>query len=197
MFEKLITQILATSGWEWIAVIMAVFYILLAIKESVWCWPAAFFSTAIYMVLFFDASLYMESLLNVYYLAMAVFGWHQWYFKKQGEEVKPIICWPLKTHIIGISLAMLGVVISAYLLEQYTDQSMAYVDAFTTWFAVFATYMLTQKVLENWFYWVIIDAVSVYLYFEKGFLVTAILFIGYTIMAIVGWLKWKQHFEQQ
>ena len=69
-------QIAATSVWEWLAVALAIAYLLLAIKENIWCWAAAFFSTAIYTVLFFDVNLFMESLLNIYYLLMAVYGFY-------------------------------------------------------------------------------------------------------------------------
>src|SRR5210317_1156534 len=66
------------SPWEAVAVVFAIAYLLLAVKENILCWLFAFMSTAIYTVLFWDVSLLMESALNVYYMAMAVFGWYQW-----------------------------------------------------------------------------------------------------------------------
>ncbi|MGX5175169.1 nicotinamide riboside transporter PnuC [Aliikangiella sp. IMCC44653] len=195
MIENLIQQVIVTSHWEWLAVVLAVFYIFLAIKESVWCWPAAFLSTAIYAVLFFDVSLYMESILNAYYLLMAVYGWYQWSFVKSNESTKPIVRWSLKSHLL-LSVSLCGVVlVSGFLLEKYTDQDFAYLDSFTTWFAIVATYMMAKKVLEHWIYWVVIDAFSIYLYLNKGFALTALLFAVYTFMAITGWIQWKKHFE--
>jgi len=196
-FELFHTQLINTSSWEWLAVLLAMAYLLLAVKESVWCWPAAFFSTAIYIVLFFDVSLYMESLLNIYYLIMAVYGWHQWSYKKQGEALKPVIQWSIKCHAILIIATSLLILFSGKMLELYTDQDFAYIDSFTTWFAVITTYMVTQKVLENWLYWIVIDVVSIYLYIEKGFALTAILFVSYVFIAIYGWYKWKQHYNSQ
>ena len=190
-------QIAATSVWEWLAVALAVAYLLLAIKENIWCWVAAFFSTAIYTVLFFDVNLFMESLLNIYYLLMAVYGFYLWRFTGRKGDDKPISRWSFKTHlwwIVGLSVI---VTVSGYLLDKYTTQDFAYIDSFTTWFAVFTTYLLAQKVLENWLYWVVIDFISMFLYWEKGLLITAILFAVYTLMAIVGWLGWKKHYEQQ
>lgn len=196
-FETFGQQVAATSIWEWVAVALAIAYILLAIKENIWCWVAAFFSTAIYTVLFYDVNLFMESLLNVYYLLMAVYGFYQWRFTGKRGNDKPISRWSFQTHlswIVGLSIVVL---ISGYLLDNYTTQDFAYIDSFTTWFAVFTTYLLAKKVLENWLYWVVIDFVSVFLYWEKGLLITAILFIAYTVMAIVGWLEWKKHYAQQ
>lgn len=196
-FETFGQQVAATSVWEWLAVALAIAYVLLAIKENIWCWVAAFFSTAIYTVLFFDVNLFMESLLNVYYLLMAVYGFYQWRFTGRKGNDKLISRWSIKTHLMWVVGLFVIVAISGYLLDSYTTQDLAYVDSFTTWFAVFTTYLLAQKVLENWLYWVVIDFVSVFLYWEKGLLITAILFAGYTVIAIIGWLEWKKHYEQQ
>jgi len=195
--QLFIDQLLATSLLEWLAVLLAIGYLLLAIKESSWCWPAAFFSTAIYMYLFFNMNLYMESFLNFYYLLMAIYGWQQWQKKEDKSQQKNISTWPFKKHLILIFITSLLVFISTFLLERYTDQDFALVDSFTTWFAILATYMVTQKILENWFYWIIIDTVSIYLYVPKGFALTAVLFFSYTILAIIGWFAWKKHYEKQ
>jgi nicotinamide mononucleotide transporter len=190
-------QLIATSFAEWCAVILAISYLLLAVKESIWCWPAAFVSTSIYAVLFYDVSLYMESLLNLYYLLMALYGFYQWRYNKQGETVKPIIQWRLKTHLVLIVSLSLVATFNAYLLEKYTDQTLPYLDSFTTWFAVVVTYMVAQKVLENWHYWMVINSASIYMYFQKGFALTVVLLVSYLVIAVFGWLKWRQHLKQQ
>lgn len=190
-------QLSDTSNMEWVAVIFAVAYLLLAVKESIWCWPAAFISTAIYTVLFFDVNLYMESFLNIYYLLMAIYGWYQWRYETQGEAVKPVIVWSLKFNASLIITISFLVLLSGFLLEKYSNQDFAYIDSFTTWFAVVTTYMVTKKVLENWLYWIVIDSVSIYLYIQKGFALTSILFVSYLIIAVYGWLKWKQHYHNQ
>lgn len=195
--QQFIQQLISTSVLEWIAVILAIAYLLLAIKESLWCWPAAFASTAIYIVLFFDVNLYMESFLNLYYLIMAIYGWSQWNKRNNESPQKSILIWPIKRHFILIALTTILVFVSAYLLNNYTDQDFALIDSFTTWFAVLATYMVTQKILENWLYWIVIDAVSIYLYLSKGFALTAVLFLSYIILAFIGWKTWKRHYEQQ
>jgi len=181
---------------EWIAVILAIFYLHLVIKESRWCWPAAFFSTTIYIFLFFDVQLYMESALNFYYLIMAVYGWFQWQQTSEQKSEKIIISWPIIKHlkIIGIALGLS--LISAFLLTKYTDQDLAFVDSLTTWLAVLATYMVTQKVLQNWLYWIVIDSLSIYLYLTKGYALTVILFFVYVVIAVIGFRIWKKHYQQ-
>lgn len=195
--QQFIEQLIATSVWEWIAVILAIAYLLLAIKESIWCWPAAFLSTAIYTFLFFDVNLYMESFLNLYYLLMAIYGWNQWHKKSQNTQQKSITKWSLKKHSALIAITLVVVFISTYLLKNYTNQDFALLDSYTSWFAVLATYMITQKVLENWFYWIVIDSLTIYLYVSKGFALTSVLFFSYIILAFIGWRTWKKHYEQQ
>jgi len=193
--EKFIEQIATTGYLEWTAVVLAILYLILAVKENSWCWPAAFVSTAIYIFLFFDVNLYMESFLNLYYLLMAIYGWYQWKKVTDNQPQKTISTWEIYTHIKLITVTFLLVFSSAYLLNRLTNQDFALFDSFTTWFAVLATYMVTQKVLENWLYWIVIDTVSIYLYLSKGLTLTAVLFMAYIVLAIVGWFSWKQHYE--
>jgi nicotinamide mononucleotide transporter len=83
-----------------------------------------------------------------------------------------------------------------YVIANYTPAAFPYLDTFTTVFAVFATYLVTQKVLENWLYWVVIDAISIYLYIEKGLIPTTVLFIIYVIIAAYGYFKWQAIYRQ-
>ncbi len=182
------------SSYEALAMVLSLAYIILAIKQSLWCWVAAFFSTLIYAILFFDASLLMDSFLNAYYLLMAVYGWYSWKYTnalKENEELN-ISTYTIKKNIlIIISLTILSLVLG-YIMSNYTKADFAYMDSFTTVFAIFATYMLTKKVIENWLYWIVIDAVSIYIYIQKGFYLTAILFVLYTILALVAYMSWKK-----
>jgi len=192
-----IEQLRNTSSLEWCAVILALAYLILAIKENIWCWPAAFISTAIYAWLFFDVNLFMESFLNAYYLVMAIYGWMQWTGNKTSEQDKPlnIVSWSLQTHLTLILLLSAGVIFTGLILSNFTTQDFAYLDSFTTIFALVATYMVTKKVLENWLYWIVIDLASVYLFYSKGLMLTSVLFSVYIILAILGWHKWKKQFR--
>ena len=80
-------------------------------------------------------------------------------------------------------------------MANYTPADFPYLDTFTTVFAVFATYLVTQKVLENWLYWVVIDAVSIYLYQAKDLMPTVVLFSLYTVIATFGYFKWQNLYK--
>jgi nicotinamide mononucleotide transporter len=185
------------SSWEMLAVFLSIIYVLLAIKQNLWAWVAAFFSTLIYSILFFDASLLMDSALNIFYLVMAIYGWYSWKYgnvKVENEELN-ISAYGIRRNIKIIAFLILISVILGYIMANYTSADFAYLDTFTTVFAVFATYMLTKKVLENWIYWIVIDAVSIYIYVQKGFYLTAVLFAIYTVLACIAYVKWKNEYK--
>lgn len=184
------------TSWEMLAVVLSVTYLLLAIMQNIWCWIAAFISTLIYSILFFDASLLMDSALNIFYLVMAIYGWYSWKYgnsKNKGDDLSISSYGFLRNLQIIIVLLIISSILG-YIMANYTKADFAYLDTFTTVFAVFATYMLTKKVLENWLYWVIIDSVSIYIYINKGFYLTAILFVVYTILAIFAFKQWKEEY---
>ena len=196
MIEQLFSGFNAMSIWEYVGVFTGLLYLLLAIKQSSWCWPAAFISTLIYMNLFWQGALLLESVLNFYHLLMAIYGWWQWNGGLEDNSEKRVQSWSLNRHLkIVIILTVISIVVG-YLADQYTPQKMAYWDSFTTCFAVYTTYMVTQKVLENWIYWFVINLASIYLYFEMGYLPTAALFVLYTFLAIKGYIEWRDELPE-
>ena len=195
--NQIISAMQAMSGWEVLAVFLALAYVFLAVKERIECWYAALVSTAIYTFLFWDVSLLMESALQIYYVIMAIFGWHQWRQHNNQQEDLTIHCWPLELHIASIAGIIAISMISGYLLTNNTSAALPYIDSFTTWASVFTTFMVARKVLENWIYWIVIDTVSIYLYIDRGLYLTAILFILYVIIAIYGYSQWLQRYQLQ
>jgi len=190
---------------ELLAVFLSLAYVLLAARENNWCWPAAFVSTALYTVIFYDVALLMDSMLNIYYMAMAVYGWHHWQKNQNTTTSKTVSYtstldishWSGMRHVVIIAILTVVSVILGYIMANYTQASFPYLDTATTVFAVFATYLVAQKVLENWLYWLVIDFVSIYLYIEKSLIPTAALFGIYVIIAVYGYWQWYQQYKRQ
>ena len=198
----------AMSLWELAAVILGLAYLVLAMNQSILCWYAAFGSTAIFSWLFWDVSLLMESGLNVYYLFMAVYGWWVWRGNARLEQndsstkaltASPMLIqtWSSTRHALVISGVILISLASGYGLEKNTSAAMPYLDSFTTWGAVVTTYMVAQKVLENWLYWLVIDTLAIYLYIDRELYLTALLMAIYLVLAIAGWFIWFKEYRQQ
>lgn len=190
-------QMLASSPWELAAAVLAVVYLALVIRENIWCWYAAFASTAIFLFVFWQVQLYMESGLQVFYLGMAVYGWWQWrHGGGGGPQTLAITTWSWRRHVLTIAGVLLAALATGWLLSG-TDARLPYIDAFTTWASVVTTYMVARKVLENWIYWFVIDAISIALYVDRELYYTAILFAVYVVMVIIGGRTWYRTWKAQ
>ena len=178
------------SGWEVLAVVFGIAYVLLAARESLWTWLFAFLSTIIYTVLFWEGALVSSSLLNFYYMGMAVYGFILWRSGgEKGEELK-VTGWSLQKNMIMILTGLAISVVLGYLSDTYTDAKFAYLDTFVMVFSVLATWMLANKVLENWLYWMVIDSAAIVLYWQSGYLATIVLFTLYILLAFYGYSSW-------
>ncbi len=183
------------SVWEITAVVLALVYLVLAIRENIACWFAAILSTSIYIVLMYQAGLYMESALQVFYIAMAVYGWYSWKHGEGPNHSLLVSSWPLRRHTAPLVSILLLTLASGFLLSRYSNAAMPYLDSFTTWGAIVTTWMVARKIIQNWHYWFIIDSVSVYLYISRGLWLTALLFVLYLLLIVVGYRKWRQSMD--
>lgn len=190
-------QFQALPRLELVAVLLAIAYLLLAIRQNIWCWLCAAVSTAIYVYLFVEAKLYMESLLNVFYFAMAIYGWTVWYFGRVGTAELPVSVWTPSVHSVALVAIATASVASGFLLKTYTDAAFPFVDSFTTWGAIWATFLVARKVLENWFYWLVIDVVSVFVYWIRDLHLTSLLFVIYVVLIPFGLLSWLKSYRRQ
>jgi len=177
---------------EIIAVIFAIIYLLLAVKQDVRCWYAAIFSSSLYFFIMMSANLYMEEYLQIFYILMAIYGWLQWNKVSQNKSKFIVRTWSMKQHLVIISLVVLLAYTSGSLLNIYTEAALPFIDAFTTWGAIIATYMVAKKLLENWIYWFVIDSISVILFATRGLYLTSLLFFVYLIIIYFGYKRWTK-----
>lgn len=194
---ELIEQARAFSALELVAVVLAVAYLLLAIRQRIWCWLCAGVSTAIYIWLFIGAKLYMESVLNGFYFIMAIYGWYIWTSGRTDGHERPVVRWPLQTHALAMTAILAVSVVNGHLLSRHTDAAFPYIDSLTTWSAIWATFLVARKVLENWWYWLAIDSASVFIYWVRDLQLTSLLFVVYVIMIPFGLVSWSRSMREQ
>ena len=192
--ENILTAFGMMSGWEIIAALFGIFYVILAAKESLWAWFFAFFGTLIYTILFWEGALVSSSILNFYYMIMAIYGFILW---RGGKEEEPlsISIYSVSQHTKVIIGGAIVSVILGYLFDAYLDANFAYLDAFVMVFSMIATWMLANKILENWLYWIIIDIVATYLYFQSKYYATVVLFALYIILGLYGFITWRKEYR--
>ena len=195
--ESLLAAAQAMSAWEAVAVFLGIAYLLLALRESIWCWYAGFASTAIFLLIFWDVRLVMEAGLQIYYLVMSVYGWWHWRSGGGDEEPIPIVSWKLREHAIAVGVVLAATLASGSLLAANTDAALPFLDSFTTWASVLTTWMVARKVLQNWLYWLVIDSAAIVLYIDRELYLTALLFVVYLVIALFGYLRWRRHYTLQ
>ena len=183
------------SPAETLAVVLSIAYLLLVIRQNIWCWLCAGISSAIYVWLFIGARLYMESLLYAFYVGMAVYGWMIW--KRSDDDELSISVWSLNTHAVALLVILAFAMVTGWYLSNFTDAAFPYIDSLTTFAAIWATFLVARKVLENWWYWLVIDLVSIAIYWARGLELTSVLFIVYVILIPFGMLQWRKSYRLQ
>ena len=194
MIRELSVQLVSAwhdASWiELIAAGLAIAYLVLAIGQHISCWIAAFVSSCLYVWVFFGARLYMDSVLNLFYAVMAVYGFWQWRtVDKDGAH--HVRRWSLARNALAAAAILALSAVNWYFLSRYTLAAFPFVDSMVSWGAVFATFLVARKVYENWHWWLIIDAASACLYFAKGLYLTVLLFALYLALIVIGMREWR------
>jgi nicotinamide mononucleotide transporter len=180
-----------TSWVELLAAALALAYVPLAIGQRLSCWFAAFISSVLYVWVFFSARLYMESVLNAFFAAMAVYGFWQWRQGHGGSSLA-VSRWPLLRHV----LALIGIAavagVNAFFLARFTAAANPFIDSILAWASVFTTFLVARKVYENWYWWLLIDSVSACLYFTRHLYLTMLLYGVYVALCVIGMREWRR-----
>jgi nicotinamide mononucleotide transporter len=195
--HDLLIQLRATTPSEAIGAALGLAYLLLAVRRNLLCWLCAFISTAIYLVLFARAALYMQSLLQVFYLVMAVVGFIDWKNGRTEEAGVLIRTWGMREHALAALGVAAATLVNGWFLATQTDAAAPYLDSFVTWGSVVTTWMVARRVLENWLYWIVVDGLAAYLYFSQGLLVTTVLFVIYLGIVVRGYVVWRRERRDQ
>ena len=187
--QELLQEALSWGWLQWLAVLFNVLYVVYAAQQNRWCWVFGFVGVAILFIIYLDVRLYSDATLQVFYLVMAVYGWISWnHPKRSAKKVRRAT---VQEHLKWISIGSISALGLGYFWQHF-GAALPYVDAFTTAFSIIATYMTAKKILENWWYWIVIDAICVGVYWIREIPLIAMLFFVYTLLAIYGYLTWKK-----
>jgi nicotinamide mononucleotide transporter len=177
---------------EGVGAALAIAYLLLAMKQNKLCWFAWIASSILYLYVMYQAGLYMESLLQVFYLCMGFYGLSQWSKTINNNQNTYVDLWSIGNHIFAISLVIVLSFLSGTLLSNFSNAALPFIDAFTTWGAILASYMVAKKILENWIYWFVIDFISVFIFASRGLYFTSALFVTYLVIIYFGYKSWSK-----
>jgi nicotinamide mononucleotide transporter len=182
---------------ELISVISAIIYVVLAAQKNIWCWFFGIISAILWTYAAYAYyQLYIDSALQVYYVVMGFYGWYMWKYgyEKEGVEL-PMTQLSTQNHLYIIGVGLVLTFLVGYFFNTYTAAAATYLDAFTTIFSIMTTVLVARKVIENWLYWIVIDAAYIYLYGTRGGYLFAFLNVVYVIIAIIGYINWKKEYD--
>ena len=179
---------------EVLGTLVGLIYLWLEYRASIYLWIASVIMPAIYIFVYYEAGLYADFGINIYYLGAAVYGWLVWkYGHKSAEQQElPITKMPKRSWLKALVIFLVAQFLIAWLLINFTDSDVPWWDAFTTALSIIGMWMLARKYLEQWWVWIVVDVVCVGLYIYKGLYFTSALYALYSVIAVFGWLNWKR-----
>ncbi|MEI7675781.1 MAG: nicotinamide riboside transporter PnuC [Bacteroidales bacterium] len=181
---------------EWFGVVSGLLYLFLEIRQKSSMWIVGFISSFVYVFVFFQSKFYADALLNLYYVVISVYGF--WIWKVNKSSIEKEISEQTYTTITSkmmVLLSMFTIVVFLFIyfvLIKYTDSPVPIGDSVVTTLSLVATWMLTRKMIEQWFIWMFVNGLSVYLFMYKDLKPTAFLYLCYGVLSVVGYLKWKR-----
>lgn len=186
---------LATTPIELLSFVLSVVTVLLNIRQNHWAWLFAILSSATYGVVFYGARLYGDMALQLVFISVSFWGWHQWLHGGSSHDKLAVTDLDKR----GVAFAALGwlagFVLLAWFLRTYTDTDVPGMDGFLTAGSLVGQFLLSRKKVENWHVWIIVDVVYVALYIHKNLMLTAILYGMFVLMAIAGLFAWRKSMD--
>lgn len=189
------TEFLTTHWLDIATTLLGIVYLILEYRASIALWIVGIVMPAMDVYLYWQHGLYGDAGMAVYYTIAALYGYAVWLFgKKRGQaagEAMPITRFPrrLLLRTCGVFFVVWAAVY--YVLVSYTDSTVPLLDAFTNAMSFVGLWALARKYIEQWLFWILVDAISCYLYVVKGIPFKAALYGLYTVIAVMGYYKWK------
>lgn len=197
-FIQALTEYLrAASLYELIGTVTGIAGVWLAARENIWTWPIGLISVAMAVIVFLKARLYADMGLNMFYAVTSIYGWYYWLHGGDEREELPV------SHVGPKELGWLVLAGSGftfglgYLLENYTDADLSYIDSATTGVSLIGYWLMARKYIENWIVWIIVDSAYVGVYYYKGLYLFSGMFFLFLVLAAYGYLAWKKSLQQQ
>lgn len=183
------------NWFELTAAALGLVCIFLQIRQKALYWIISILMVGMYIWIYYNEVLYADLLLQLYYLAVSIYGFWAWTSGKKSANGRKLLKVSRLPHLSWwwLSVSMIAAfIVLGFILEQYTASVVPWLDAFVTSLSFAATWMLARKKIENWILWIIADAVSCYMYLIKEMYPTLILFVVLTFLAFVGYVQWKK-----
>jgi nicotinamide mononucleotide transporter len=183
------------SSWiEIVASVSGLFSVWLAVKENIWYYPVGLVNIITFAYIFYGVKLYADFTLQIVFFILSVYGWWIWLTKREGRPVRPTTSlsragWIVLTVVVPINSFIWGM-----LLTRFTDASIPHLDTFVATLSMAAQYLLSRKIIQNWYLWITVDVLSVGMYWYKELYTISFTYFVFLIICISGLISWKRSF---
>lgn len=164
----------------------------LTARRRPWCWPVGFASVLVYAGIFVDAKLYSDALLQGAFAGLIVYGWVRWLRHLDSEGRVTVAPLPLRALLAQLLLGALVALLLGYAMHRFTDAALPWLDAALTAFSLVAQWWQGRRHLAAWWLWIVVDVIYVGEYAYKQLLITAVLYAGFVVLALIGLRDWRR-----
>src|SRR3990167_6951214 len=181
------------------AAILGFLSVFFTVRASMWMWPTGLIMVTMYAKIFYDYKLYSDSILQVVYIGLQIYGWYFW-MSKGGSLTKsnrPITTLDVQQILASIVIATVATILIGYTFYTYTDASVPYFDAAIVSLSLVAQWHLDRKRRGNWIFWIAVDLIAVPVYYYKELYFTAALYTLFLVMAVSGYFAWNKKYKAQ
>ena len=180
------------SPIEIVAVLLGIANILLIIRRSVWNYPFGIAMVTLYFFIFRDAKLYSDAGLQIFFVVVNLYGWWSW--SRNKAEAGEVVVQRLGTEglLAWIAGSVIATAVWGFIMSNHTDASFPFWDASVAMLSVAGQILMTRRYLENWWWWIAVNAISIPLYLVKNLHLTAGLYALFLVLAIAGLIQWRR-----
>lgn len=205
IWQEIISYAEQISIWELSGLVFGILAVVFLIKESIWTWPTGIAYVIVSFIVFWEARLYGDFLLHIFFLVLNIYGWYVWKQKSNNQKSEVRISrLSFKQNAVSVLLTSIGILIFAQLLIQLPSMfdgvepaSLPYWDSTTSILSVTGMWLTTRKKIENWYYWFAVDVLAAGIYFYKDLYFYSLLYFLYVGMAVTGYLAWRKTMLKQ
>jgi nicotinamide mononucleotide transporter len=177
---------------EYVAAGLGVINVALVVRRSVWNYPFGLIMVSLYFFVFFEARLYSDALLQIFFFVVQLYGWRNWLRAKQAAGEVPVavltpperLAWAAATAAASLAWG-LG-------MTRYTDAAAPMIDAVIAGMSIAAQILMARRLIENWVLWVVVDAIAIGLFASRGLYATSALYALFLLLSIIGFVGWRR-----
>ena len=177
---------------EFCAALFSIIGVWLTTKQIIWCWPVALAGLLLYAYIFFYSQIYLQAILQIFYIAMTLYGWYNWIHGGENSSELKISRLKGKESLIYFITWLIFSLIFGYLFNRYTQDPLPWLDSLTSVCGIITTYLMAKKILENWIIWIVNDIIVVGICFYQKLYISSVLYIIFIILAIYGFIEWRK-----